>query len=114
MKNLILFTIVFFAITLSCSKVNDSSYKLTNIVNDTMIHYSTFIKPFFNNNCAISGCHVSGGTHPMLTNYNEIFIKTTDINRWVVVLKAMPQGITISQDDRDKIQKWINQGALNN
>ena len=79
-----------------------------------MIHYSNFTKPFIEKNCAISGCHVSGGTHPMLTNYNEIFIKAADINRWVVVLKSMPLGIVISQDDRDKIQKWIEQGALNN
>jgi hypothetical protein len=114
MKKIIFIIFCCYVATSSCTKVDDSSYKLTNVVKDTMIHYSTFTQPFISNNCAVSGCHVSGGTHPTLTNYNEIFIKAADINRWVVVLKAMPQGRNIPQDDRDKLQKWIAQGALNN
>ena len=82
--------------------------------------YSTDIKPIVLNNCAISGCHVSGGSGPGdFTTYQALANAATNgsLKDRVIIKKDMPpssSGKTLTQEQRDKILCWINDGAPNN
>ena len=75
------------------------------------------IKSIIDNNCAVSGCHVPGGTGR--TDYsidanivsNAESIKTRTQNR------SMPRngsGYTLTQQQIDEIACWVNDGAMLN
>ncbi|MCX8489943.1 MAG: 2-polyprenyl-6-methoxyphenol hydroxylase, partial [Cyclobacteriaceae bacterium] len=71
------------------------------------------IKPIIDTNCAISGCHVSGGIRTDLSQLSVIqssasSIKTRTGN------KSMPIGRTLTQAQIDQIACWVDDGALNN
>ena len=80
------------------------------------ITYLNDIKPIIDNNCAISGCHVTGTRRKDLTTYQGLKDVVDDgrlIER-VIIRKDMPPSQPLSQCERNKIQKWINEGALEN
>lgn len=106
----------FILLSLACTKEESkTTNNTTNNTTDTMVHFATSIKPLFDSKCAISGCHVSGAQSPTLSNYAGIKANTAKIENRVIVLKNMPGGgLTMAQADRDKIKKWMDQGALDN
>lgn len=109
-------------------------YKTTTIVKDpgsditTALSFSTDIIPIFQKNCALSGCHASGGHTPDLTTANAYsslvsggFITANDpvnsvIMLWLTGKKSpvMPLGSGPNPDINAKVYAWINQGAKNN
>jgi hypothetical protein len=95
---------------------------------DTMVCFKTQILPLFQGSCALSGCHDST-THEeglILNNYPGIMdeiiaFQPTEgkIMRSILTNdpdKKMPRypGDPISADELALINRWINQGALNN
>ena len=73
------------------------------------------IEPIISLNCAYSGCHNSTDQSPPLTTYAEVSANADLILVEVVVDKTMPSGgPPLPKSERDKIQLWIEQGALNN
>jgi len=109
-------------------------YKTTTIVKDpgsditTALSFSTDIIPIFQKNCALSGCHASGGHTPDLTTANAYsslvsggFITANDpvnsvIMLWLTGKKSpvMPLGSGPNPDINAKVYAWISQGAKNN
>jgi hypothetical protein len=109
-------------------------YKTTTIVKDpgsditTALSFSNDIIPIFQKNCALSGCHVSGGHAPDLTSTNAYsslingsFVKANDPDNSVIMLwltgkksPVMPLGSGPNPDINAKVSAWINQGAQNN
>ena len=87
------------------------------------------IIPVFSQNCAISGCHVSGGTSPDLTAskaYNSLinggFVNTADPKSSKIFLRltgkltpAMPLNATTNPSNINAlVLTWITQQAKNN
>ena len=87
------------------------------------VSFKTELEPMFNTNCALSGCHVSGGHKPYMStgiSYQEIvnggFVNTV-IPKESILYKMingeMRQYIN-SASDRQKVYDWIRNGAPNN
>lgn len=87
------------------------------------VSFKEELAPVLSKNCAISGCHVSGGHKPYLATdiaYKEIvnggFINTT-IPKESILYKMingeMAQYLP-SKSDRQKVYDWIRNGAPNN
>ena len=87
------------------------------------------IIPIFSQNCAISGCHISGGTSPDLTAskaYNSLinggFVNTADPKSSKIFLRltgkltpAMPlNATTYPSNINSLVLTWITQQAKNN
>jgi len=109
-------------------------YKTTTIVENpgnsitATMSFSKDIIPIFTNNCALSGCHVSGGHAPDLTAANAFNSLTTggyvtagDPDNSVIMLwltgkksPAMPLGKGPDDKINAPIYAWIKQGAKNN
>lgn len=83
----------------------------------TNVTYSKDILLIINTSCATAGCHVTGGSGPgNFTTYAGVKAKVDNgsfANR-VLVQKNMPPSGPLSDCNIAKIQKWINDGALNN
>ena len=82
--------------------------------------FSTFIKPLVDNHCAFAGCHGSGTGGRELIAYSQIkdYANRGVLHDRVIDTASgtgpMPQGGYLPKIDRDKIQCWIDKGALNN
>ncbi len=100
----------------------------TCIVRDT-VSFSGDILPIMNQSCGTSnsGCHKDNSSiglgladYGMVTNNIQdatisVFLQRINHDSGINPAKWMPQGgIKISDCDISKIQKWINQGQLNN
>ena len=103
---------------ISCNTVNVCD---TVTACDTAnITYAVDIEPIISTNCATSGCHVSGGSGPgNFTTYSGLKAKVDmgvngTVEHRVVVLKDMPLGGSLTQDEIFKIDCWIQDGAPNN
>ena len=87
------------------------------------VSFSAELAPIFNSQCALSGCHVSGGHHPYMAtdiSYNEIvnggFVNTLipkESILYIMINGEMKQYIP-SSSDRQKVYDWIRNGAPNN
>ncbi len=94
------------------------------------VSYQKNIQPLFNKNCI--GCHKPGGTVPDLTSTNsylslitvvdgEAFVTPKDANGSILYnvmigngALVMPTNGALSASKQALIEKWINDGALNN
>jgi hypothetical protein len=84
-----------------------------------MVSYSATIKPMLDAHCSTSGCHEPGAQLPDLTVYQNVFNNKDEIKRRAVEptsdpMVAMPSAGQMGASDRDKLGRWIDQGALNN
>ncbi|MDZ4795408.1 MAG: hypothetical protein SGI83_14095 [Bacteroidota bacterium] len=77
--------------------------------------FATDINPIIQNSCSLAGCHAAGsGNGPgALTNYNQVFNARTTI-RSAVSSGRMPQGSSLSANQKNSILCWIDGGAPNN
>jgi hypothetical protein len=98
---------------------------------DDTVSFKNEIIPIFTTNCAISGCHNSGGLSPVLeapVAYDNLFnggyialsageVDTLNAESSVIYQKintgSMAKYIQ-KPEDRVKILNWIKQGALDN
>jgi ribosomal protein S16 len=84
----------------------------------TTIYYSSTIAPLITTNCAVLGCHDAGsgnGDYTTITDLQADALNGKLKNR-VVVVMDMPEFPVkpLSAIDVNKINCWIQQGALNN
>lgn len=92
---------------------NCSITKSINVLTGTS--YTSDIQPIIEASCAVSGCHVSGGAAPFaLTSVSSAqnhaaAIKTATANG------SMPKsGTPLTQQQKDLIACWVDDGAPNN
>ena len=121
-----LITVVMLAIS-GCYKTATIVVNPGSSITATM-SFSNDIIPIFQKNCALSGCHASGGHVPDLTTanaYNSLitgsYVKANDPDNSVIMLwltgkksPVMPLGSGPNQEINAKIYAWIYQGAKNN
>ncbi len=99
----------------------------TNPCSPDTVYFVNEIMPVISSNCTMSGCHdnISRAGGIDLTNYTKImkFVKPGNPNdsKLYKVVKLTnedrmppPPMPPLSQTQKDKIYKWINQGAKNN
>lgn len=94
----------------------------------TEMSFANDILPIFSKNCALSGCHATGGHAPDLTTANAYaslitgsYVKANDPDNSVIMLwltgkksPVMPLGAGPNAEINAKIYAWIKQGAKNN
>jgi len=81
------------------------------------VTYALVIKPIFTTNCAISGCHVPGGSgNGDYTTYAGIKGKFDSgaLNNRLFVQHNMPAAGPINADDLKRIKCWMDAQAPNN
>lgn len=79
------------------------------------VSYSAEIKTIIDTNCAISGCHVSGGAAPVsFSSFSNVQSSASQIKS-LTQSGAMPKnGTKLPQAQLDAIACWVDDGALNN
>jgi hypothetical protein len=87
------------------------------------VSYKTQLAPLFNTNCALAGCHVSGGHKPYMTtdvSYLQIvnggFVSIAlpkESLLYKMIYGEMSPYIS-SSSDKQKVYDWIRNGAPNN
>ena len=108
---------------ISQNACKSSSSNATTTVCDTSaaVLFSTTVKPIMDAKCATAGCHdANGAAGYSLITYAGVKAgvntgKFMGAINHTAGYKAMPQGGNkLAQCDINKIQKWVNAGALNN
>lgn len=92
-------------------------YPLTAACETTNVTWAATVQPLIQARCATSGCHVSGGFGPGdFTQYTEVKAKVDDGRFQAEVIQAgsMPPSGRLAPCDLQKLQVWIDAGALNN
>ena len=80
------------------------------------IKYTTHISPILSASCAVSGCHVAGGTAPVFASYSDLapFIANGSFKTQLITSRTMPPAGPLTTTQREDIQCWLDEGALNN
>jgi hypothetical protein len=99
----------------------DSTNNGTNCSPDT-VYFVNEILPMITSNCAQAGCHdnITKAEGIVLNSYASIRSqvkpgKAIDSKLYKEIINGnMPPAGSMTQDQMDKIKKWINQGAKNN
>lgn len=77
--------------------------------------YSTQVKNIIDTNCAISGCHVTGGAAPITwTTIENVQSRAADIKQKTQSGEMPKGGPKLPQAQLDLIACWVDDGALNN
>ncbi|MFD2036901.1 2-polyprenyl-6-methoxyphenol hydroxylase [Belliella marina] len=123
MKNysVIFLTILAIAVAIGCSSDDPEPDPIGNggsneRCEDNPATLSGSVLAIINANCAISGCHVSGGQFPNFTikaniiqNANSIRAQTESGN-----MPKASSGLTLSAKQKDDIFCWVANGAQDN
>lgn len=94
--------------------VEEELYPQKNNCDLSDITYSTKIKSIVSQNCALSGCHVTGAQQPDLSDYNKLSANASRVNAQAVVSKIMPPSGPMNSCDIEALKAWIDAGAANN
>ncbi len=83
------------------------------------VTYTADIAPLLATNCALGGCHNSKSRQSGLdlstyADARKIALNDKLINRVTGSGSIMPPSGSLRQCDIDKLQIWVNEGALNN
>lgn len=119
MKRIFIFifsSLVFFG---GCKKDNEQSLypEVEGGCEPTAVSFSVYVLPLVKNSCATVGCHVQGGSgNGIFENYDQIKAKVDNgsFKRRVVVDRDMPPSGNLSDCQIKTIEKWLDEGALNN
>jgi hypothetical protein len=124
MYNLLKICFVFILILLtSCRKENaETLYPDSSNCDTTNMSYSTHIAPILRSNCATGGCHNSASKSAgyAYETYNETKVSVDNGRlmgsiRHLSGFSSMPKGGRKFTDcNINKIQAWIDRGALDN
>lgn len=83
----------------------------------TAVSFSSHISPIVANSCAVSGCHVQGGSSGLiLENYTQLKAKVDDgsFENRVLISQDMPPGTPLTECQIELIRTWLQAGAPNN
>lgn len=115
MKHFFYSTVCFLSLTMfACT--NDSEEEQQDMMDQvdcSMVTFQDNIANIINNNCAISGCHVSGTGLPDYTQNSVIEDKASLIKARTSAGTMPPasSGLTLSQSQIDDIACWVDNGG---
>jgi len=81
------------------------------------VSFSIYVLPLIKNSCAITGCHVQGGSgNGVFENYDQVKSKVDNGSflQRVVISRDMPPSGNLSSCEIETIRQWLIEGALNN
>jgi len=80
------------------------------------VTYAQVIKPIIDQNCALSGCHVPGTGRVDYTSFQGLKIVADDgrLRQRAVNERTMPPSGPLNSCEIEQLEKWLNEGALNN
>ncbi|MEO8147087.1 MAG: hypothetical protein ABI723_05580 [Bacteroidia bacterium] len=117
MKNLISLLIILCCFLFIASCLNDKGEIAQPNNGCDTTYYTLQIKPIIDNNCAISGCHITGGAGTgNFTTYSGIkpYLQSGSVNIRINLPANdplyMPQGSTLDPVDLTKLNDWIASG----
>lgn len=93
------------------------NYYENNQCDTTSVTFADDIMPLVQGNCAISGCHVAGGTgNGIFENYEGVKEKVDNgsLRQRVLVDRNMPPTEPLTECQLDIIDAWLNAGAPDN
>lgn len=93
----------------SCRKEKESG-KLTPTCDGSHPTYQSEIKSIIDSRCATSNCHPNFNTYEGL----QPELEGGDFRREVLENQSMPQGSSLTQDQINTIQCWVNDGYPEN
>lgn len=94
-------------------KDNRGCVKTTNVIINSGVSYQQSISNIISSNCAITGCHVSGGIRADFTQFSNVQSRASQIKSRTQS-GNMPKTGSLSQQQIDLIACWVDDGALNN
>jgi hypothetical protein len=97
-------------------KVTDNTGCSTsqNVILTTGIKYSVNVKTIIETKCAVSGCHVSGGSSTNFNNFANVQSSATEIKSRTQSGNMPKNGDKLPQAELDLIACWVDDGAQNN
>lgn len=109
---------VFFIILLAaaCTYDNEEELFAEEPCGDVAISLTDNIQPLIVANCAVPGCHISGGQPPNLSTTQDIINRAVRI-RTRTQNGSMPppsSGLSLSSEEIQQISCWVDDGANNN
>ena len=100
------------------SMTDTSMVDTTGMGGMTAVSFSMTIAPFFQNNCAISGCHAANTISPTMETYNQIKaqadggrIRARAIDQMSMPPSGRPR---LTNQQIDDLRSWLDNGAPNN
>jgi hypothetical protein len=80
------------------------------------ISFSENVEPILNIHCAVSGCHVSGFPPGDFTTYEGVHaqIENGFFQSKVLGDRSMPPFDSLSKEELETLQCWVDHGAPNN
>ena len=92
--------------------IAEELYPNNNVSCDTSPDiYNPKIKGLLASSCAISGCHITGGQGPDLSDSTVVYDKIDRIKVRAIDLKDMPKSGPLSACDVKTLQRWIDGGT---
>lgn len=94
---------------IACNKEKDSG-KLTPACDGSNPTYNSAIKSILDSRCGSASCH------PNYTSYEGLsgILQSGDFKREVLTNQAMPEGSSLTQEQINKIQCWVDNGFPEN
>ena len=105
-------TFLLFLIMIALSSCLSNVDEIEEIDSCAAITFSMHVKPIIDNNCI--SCHsLEGGQSPNLETYNAVSANALRVKS-EVVLREMPIGGSLTNEEITAISCWVDAGALNN
>ncbi len=79
----------------------------------TGISYNASVKSIIANSCATTGCHDGSTSQTNFTSFSNVQSKAADIKSRTQS-GSMPKNSTLTQEQKDAIACWVDDGALDN
>ncbi len=102
----------------SCASDNYEEYYLdeNDFCATANISFSNDVQPVIDANCAVAGCHVPGNGIPVWDSYETISAYADRIAERTLNGEMPPafSGYSLSLDEIQEIQCWVESGAPNN
>lgn len=97
---------------ISCKKNDESILDCSTVT----ISYSNNIVPILNSSCNTAACHDNGNQNGDFTDYDGIkeAANSGSLMNRVITNQTMPLSSSLSQEQLDQFECWLNANAPNN
>ena len=117
MRSLFSFFPLIFLVSCYYDNEEELFAEIRNNCDTTNVTYALEVENIIIGSCAISGCHVPGGTgNGDFLSFDGVNakVKNRSFERRVILEQNMPPNGSLSACELNQLRTWINQGALNN
>lgn len=96
-----------------CEYNNEEELFSEDDVCSDAVSFTSGVEIIINSNCAISGCHVTGGTLPDLSSYEKVKSRANSVKNETGSRQMPPpsSGKSLSAEEINLIACWAEQGA---